>query len=313
MQGTCPALHRSRTVVRRGSGTGHVTQQLDKKTAKNLIFRPVCGIMPPQLRTKQHQKQGEPQTSAHTTVASRFELHISNFRFVSDFDIRISDFLPIMRNEPNLPTRPPCPTQRMPNEPNLAPAAPRLCKTNPISPRPTTKICKTNPILVYKVSHHPTFSQNEPNLNSAHDPITRNEPNFIPTSPEKCQTNPIPAYPASRLYRACRECHPPFMRNEPNSHVPLASRRLFQPNYAKRTQSATRPHANAQNEPNSPPRCLSYFLISTFSSLAGNSPRHPTPNYQYTIYNIHYTIYGVSLALANRGQICIMRRKCCAV
>ncbi len=34
MQGTCPALRRSRTVVRRGSGTGHVTPQLDKKTAK---------------------------------------------------------------------------------------------------------------------------------------------------------------------------------------------------------------------------------------------------------------------------------------
>ena len=35
MQGFCLALHRRRTVVRRGLGTRQVTQQLDKTTAKN--------------------------------------------------------------------------------------------------------------------------------------------------------------------------------------------------------------------------------------------------------------------------------------
>ncbi len=73
MQGTCPALHRSRTVVLRGSGSGHVTPQLDKKTAKNLAFRPklwynaaLHGGWPskPARRQKQmSERSGDPDSS----------------------------------------------------------------------------------------------------------------------------------------------------------------------------------------------------------------------------------------------------------
>ncbi|RKY06631.1 MAG: hypothetical protein DRP66_08405 [Planctomycetota bacterium] len=70
-------------------------------------------------------KTGGVTTSAHQTTASRFELHISYFVLVSDFDIRISDFPPFPQNEPN-----------------SAPAdlwKPKKNKTNPIY-RPTTPL-----------------------------------------------------------------------------------------------------------------------------------------------------------------------------
>ncbi len=124
----------------------------------------------------------------------------------------------------------------------------------------------------------------------------RNEPNFTTPTPKKYETNPIPAHQVSRPT--------PKMRNEPNPTRPTANRQQPKAVFTKRTQftrrqparscetnpisSGQQPTAKGQqlflrNEPNfglTASRCLSYFLLSTFSSLAGNSPRHPTPTKQ---------------------------------
>ena len=81
-------------------------------------------------------------------------------------------------------------------------------------------------------------------------------PRWPKVSPES-SGNPIPAYPASRLYRACRECRPLFQRNEPNPRTAGVSPAFPYPHYAKRTQShdpncqkSTVNSQKMENEPN---------------------------------------------------------------
>ncbi len=168
MQGTCPALHRSRTLVRRGSGTGYVTPQLDKKTAKNLLFRHNCGIMHRTIKDKATPNTGGitnqcPRNRRITFRARNLEIRIPPIRahanarnepnpiplatnyakqtqFATNHD-------PNVRNEPNLP---PAPRPKKRNEPNFIPTSP--------------KKCETNPILVYQVSRCPQEIRNEPNF-----------------------------------------------------------------------------------------------------------------------------------------------------
>lgn len=104
----------------------------------NLIFQisdfsPICrdAIMQnkPNLRTTNHQLR----TTLYKTnpIYACFQLGISNFGFVSDFDIRISDFNPpappITRNKPNLPPHRRTTTQNAQNKPNLPTAASLPC------------------------------------------------------------------------------------------------------------------------------------------------------------------------------------------
>ncbi len=132
MQGTCPALHRSRTVVLRRSGTRHVTPQLDKKTAKNLLFRQECGIIRRTVKDKATPKTGGVTNHAQPTAASSFELHISNFGLVSDFEIRVSDF---PRSVGAYYTKRTQFTVPLASRRHFHP---RLCKTDPIYEPPTT-------------------------------------------------------------------------------------------------------------------------------------------------------------------------------
>ena len=182
-------------------------------------------------------------------------------------------------------------TQNMQNEPNLLlplrPTDPKNAKRTqfPHTKCPATPyLCETNPIRVYQVSSHPLFPQNKPNLSRSgpvehkkcetkphqiertpraghlyltpvfqpgmlHDPKMQNEPNLIPAAPRFRKTYPIS--PTADLWRTKNA-------KRTQSRPPIAWCLL--PVSAKRTQFAAL-------------RCLFDFLLSTFTSLAGNSPR----------------------------------------
>jgi len=106
-------------------------------------------------------------------------------------------------------------------------------------------------------------------------------------------------------------------QNEPNSPPSPPNLRTIS---TKRTQfpftrCPTAPRF-CRNEPNLP----SNYLLSAIYYLLFLTKRtqFPTANIQSTIYNlqstIQSTIYNLQYtALASRGQICIIRRECCAV
>ena len=116
----------------------------------------------------------------------------------------------------------------------------------------------------------PALAQRRRKPNSApQDANAQNEPNLPPRSPRPT----------------------PKMRNEPNlqpGHTPKRAKRTQLPHTNCPTAPCfceTNPISNHQYTfynlqytilwPNSPPCCLFYFLLSTFFSRAGKSPRNP--------------------------------------
>ena len=145
-----------------------------------------------------------------------------------------------MRNEPN-----PC-TDMVPARRD----APTL-QNEPNSHYWQPPSCETNPILVPLASCRPP----QPPIHYSPQAITRNEPNYRRWQAQSCETNPIQA-------------PPPVLRVFPRPKN--AKRTQFTP---RRIQEPTPIHPPAPSFPPSP----LYFLLSTFYSLAGNSPRHPIP------------------------------------
>ena len=138
-------------------------------------------------------------------------------------------------------TNPICPIaaitthQKLRNEPNSPPGPrPKYAKRTQF---PCTQT-KPNPSCInslHKIGDSYLFQH------YLRTPIVRNEPNLPsrhPATTQLCKTNPISTYQVSRprLFAVLSLSKGPFMRNEPNS--PPGPR----PKYAKRTQSAPRPH-----------------------------------------------------------------------
>ncbi len=122
---------------------------------KSLLFRHERGIMHRRIRDNATPKTGGVTNRAYPTVTLRFELGISNFGPVSDFEIRVSHF-PIS-------------------------VGPYYAKRTQ-SPLPKTQICKTNPISAYPASRRPCFCKTNPLSLYGHGT----------PCPKKYETNPIP-------------------------------------------------------------------------------------------------------------------------
>ncbi len=196
-----------------------------------------------------------------------------DFEFVSDFDIRISDFSPrpIMPNKPNpstaaplftihrslftiLRNKPNCrPTGKCPrtgtacraptsqNKPNLPPTAVSLAP-------PPPQMRKTNPIhraaSILPASH--------PRLLRKTNPISVLARHAVPL---QCETNPIPVPPSYRC-RLAGLPTPRIMRNEPNFRTAAVSLASPAPIMRNEPNFIPRPAPNTQNKPNLPPSCL---------------------------------------------------------
>ncbi len=131
------------------------------------------------IEDKATPKTGGVTNRAQPTAASRFELGISNFGLVSDFEIRLSDFpRPVgayyakqTQKESPAPGGPPVFNRSLSRFiGSLSAGDPHTnqkCETNPIyrlATRPYSQMRKTNPIY--------------PCPSLAHDPKMRNEPNL---------------------------------------------------------------------------------------------------------------------------------------
>jgi hypothetical protein len=214
---------------------------------------------------------------------------------------------------------------RIRNEPHSSPGGlveGQKCKTNPIPPRPTTnrqqpkaiftkrtqfttrslsqragipRLCETNPICPTPSSHRPKNTKRSQFHPGATVPQPKNAKRSqfhrgaAAQQPKNAKRTQLP--PISRQPRWPKVS--PDSSGNPISAYP-ASRH---PKNAKRTQFAA-------------PCCLSYFLLSTFSHLAGNSPRHPIPPGQQPIAK------SQQLFLRNEPNfhpLCLLPRALCLV
>ena len=170
---------------------------------------------------------------------------------------------PKMQNEPNFRPDPPSADPKMRNEPNPRPF--RVCyagrrsvsmhigKPNlPHSHPAPRKKHETNPIYANPSLAHDPNMRNEPNLPSSRPKNTKRTQFIAPRV--SCRPG-APTKNAKRTQFSYTKCPttPLFLRNEPNFTRPTTKKR--------------------ETNPISAPRHLFYFLLSTFSSLAGNSPR----------------------------------------
>jgi len=137
------------------------------------------------VKDKSAPKTGGVTNRACPTVTSRFELHISNFGLVSDFDIRISPDPSgrIMRNKPNLS---PANSRFLQNKPNHHPF-----QANHAGRRSVWSLSRRAGD-VHRETQSPCTGT------ACRAPKTQNKPNSstpgvqpLRPHPKKCKTNPI--------------------------------------------------------------------------------------------------------------------------
>ena len=132
--------------------------------------------------------------------------------------------------------------------------------------------------------------------------IMQNEPNLPPRPPRLYETNPIPAYPASRcpldytkrtqFPHTQRPAAPYFCETNPISSPRVPHACYLVPQFHETNPIPARPTAKScfyETNPISRPTLPFYSLLSPLSRAKARA------------------------AIANRGQICIIRRECCAV